>query len=494
MQPINNGLRPRKYQMVEETPENERSKQDLLASDASRKIEEAVSGVPPIPYHLVEKHHNKTTKLLSNSGTDTSIQAKNRWHDYAFSSPLFLAFVDIEGSDIADSDEYRFKAKVVGGRMKEFRGHPRQGKLRIDINEFVESFSFKPPSIFWSVFLRSPEIQRVSLWGFQQADISDFLYKISRVQKIKNDAVAEITSIRDETNALLGDLTSKESELATINDDIASAETSLTTLNTNIAEKEAQDSELQSKIDRSENQLESINQQVAERRAELDTVTKGREAEKQAVDEAKATLKKLNENINLFPSEISGFVNQASEDIKSYTNYTVGLIAIICILFIWVLSGAFDLSEFVKDNPDREVWPLLLAKLPLAIVVSALVAAAYKISRVFIAEILKINQQKLSLTQVSIIAKDVSQSAEHGLNLNEVQTYGLRLRTKMALLSDHIGTFVPSDAERLLPQGIFDSVKDGHEDEADELTSLVYRPDPIDENDESERSQPSGQS
>lgn len=177
------------------------------------------------------------------------------------------------------------------------------------------------------------------------------------------------------------------------------------------------------------------------------------------VERENTELKKLKDNINLFPSEISGFVTQAGNDIGTYINFAAGMIFIICVLFIWVLTGAFDLSEYVKDNPSANISQLLLAKMPSAIAVTALVGACYKIARVFIEEMLKINRQKLSLTQVSIIAKDVSLSAEAGLDFSESETYGLRLRTKMALLGDHIKTFVPSEPSHLFPETIFDNFK-----------------------------------
>lgn len=434
-----------------------------VAGEASTEIEAEVTGVPPIPFHFVDKHNNKTTKLLSNSGEDVSIQAKNRWHEYDFVQPLFIAFIDISGLAIEDSDEYEFRVTLEDGKKRKFSKRPSSGKFRIDINEFCTSVAFKPPSIFWSIWRRTPEIHKVSIWGFHKKNLGDFLYKIARVGEIKADAIASINEVRDDTIRRNEALVAKQAELEGIEEKIVAADASLNALNTSVAEKEAVDSELQSKIDRAESQLENVTEQISERRTELQTVTQSREDIKVEINKAKTDLKKLNEDINLFPSEISGFVNQAGNDIRTYTNFVAGLIAIICILFIWVLTGAFDLSEYVKDNPQNPVWPLLLAKLPLAIAVSALVAASYKIARVFIEELLRINRQKLSLTQVSIIAKDVSQAAEHNLGLNEVQTYGLRIRAKMALLSDHIGTFVPSSPDLLLPQNIFDTLRDDGE-------------------------------
>ncbi len=468
-----NEQEPSENSSSEDNEDPPTAEQSQIAEDAALDIDDAVKGVPPIPYHLVEKHYNKTTKLLSNSGIDEKIQAKNRWHDYEFTKPLFLAFVDISGENLSDSDEYLCRVVLEDGTQKHFSARPIAGVVRVDVNEFCQSFSFKPPSVYWSLFRRTPELQKVSLWGFYKENLGDFLYNISRVTKLKNEAVSKIEAIRDEASEKLAALVTKENELSDINQSISDANSNLENLNTSIAEKEATDSELQSKITRSENQLETIDDQVSQRKAELDTITKSREHERQEVDKAKAELKKLTSNVNLFPSEISGFVDQASNDIQTYKNFSVGLIAIICVLFVWVLSGAFDLSEFVKQNPEREIWPLLLAKLPLAIAVSALVAAAYKISRVFIGEILRINQQKLSLTQVSIIAKDVSQAAEHDLELSETQTYGLRLRAKMAMLSDHIGTFVPTNAKHLFPQSIFDTISNESDDSTEQAEGEI---------------------
>lgn len=430
--------------------------QDALTDEAAAGIDAAATGVPPIPFYLVEKQYNKTTKLLSNSGTDNPIQAKNRWHDYAFTEPIFLAFMDIQGTQIADSDDYKIRVILDNGSTKELKARPSDGSLRVDINEFCKSVSFKPPSIFWNIFSRSPELQKVCLWGFYKSNLGEYIYHIARIKKIKTSAIEEIIKIRDSATSEQATLDAKRVELEGVDDRIAGSEANLAVLNTKVAEKEAQDAELQAKVDRSYTQLESLSQQVSERRAELETVTQSREVTKREIVGAKDELKKLKENINLFPSEISGFVNQASRDIRTYMIFFAVLLGVIVCMFVWVLTGAFDLSEFVQDNPTVDVWPLLMAKLPLAIAVSAIIAACYKISRVFVEEILKINRQKLSLTQVSIVAKDVSQSAESGLGLSDIQIYGLRLRAKMAMLSDHLMTFVPTTPHALFPQSIFD--------------------------------------
>jgi uncharacterized coiled-coil protein SlyX len=426
-----------------------------MADEAKNTIGDTSLGVPQIPFDLVEKHINKTTKLLANSGSELAIDAKNRWYDYEFSRPLFIGFLDISGTDLSKYDEYEFKVKLADGGKRSLRAKPSDGELRVDINEFCTSISFKPPSIYWTIFKRNPRLQKVSIHGFYKENLNDFLYKITRTTKLKNDAIAEIEAARKSTNETIEHLNAKEQNLANIESEIEESNRTLETLNISISEKQAAEAELQAQLDRSTDRLDTFNESIEERRQELTTVTKNREAEKREVEKARLDLKRLKEDINLFPSEISGFVTQASKDIGTYKWFIGSMVFVIFALFVWVLTGAFDLSEYIKENPNVDVWPLLLAKLPLATVVSAIVAAAYKISKVFIEELLKINRQKLSLTQVSIVAKDVSQAAEAELELSEVQIYGLRLRTKMAMLADHIKTFIPTQPNELLPQSIF---------------------------------------
>ena len=43
-----------------------------------------------LPFELVERATNKTTKLLANSGSTQPIDGRHRWHDYKFREPVFL--------------------------------------------------------------------------------------------------------------------------------------------------------------------------------------------------------------------------------------------------------------------------------------------------------------------------------------------------------------------------------------------------------------------
>lgn len=68
---------------------------------------------------------------------------------------------------------------------------------------------------------------------------------------------------------------------------------------------------------------------------------------------------------------------------------------------------------------------------------------------------MNINRQRLSLTKISIIAKDVSQASESKLSFTDEQIYANRLKVKMALLGDHIKHLISTEPELLFPENLF---------------------------------------
>lgn len=82
-------------------------------------------------------------------------------------------------------------------------------------------------------------------------------------------------------------------------------------------------------------------------------------------------------------------------------------------------------------------------------------------------EIIEINRQRLNLTKIGIIAKDISNAAEVGLDLNEVERYGLRVRLKMELLKDHLKGYISSNIDVQLPSSVSQYILTSYENPED---------------------------
>ena len=162
-------------------------------------------------------------------------------------------------------------------------------------------------------------------------------------------------------------------------------------------------------------------------------------------------LSALRANIDLFPTELESFVKQGGKNTRTLFFLALLPILVIISMFAILISGAVDLTTKIDPEGKINVAALLASRTPYVVVALAIITSCYKISKVFILELVEINRQRLNLTKIGIIAKDVSNSAEFGLELSEVEKYGLRVRLKMELLKDHLKGYISPNLDVKLP-------------------------------------------
>lgn len=79
----------------------------------------------------------------------------------------------------------------------------------------------------------------------------------------------------------------------------------------------------------------------------------------------------------------------------------------------------------------------------------------------FILEVIRINNRRLDLTKVSIVAKDVSDTASRDLNFGDSERYDLNTKLKMELLKSHLKGYVADDYEHDIDISLWDRFKKG---------------------------------
>lgn len=189
-------------------------------------------------------------------------------------------------------------------------------------------------------------------------------------------------------------------------------------------------------------------------KTELDNLSNRRELISSEITTKKDDLSKLKANLDLFPSELSDFVRQGARNTKTLFWLAAAPIAVIVGMFALLISGAVDLSTKITTSQNINIEALIVSRMPYVFVAVTIVTACYKIARAFIVELININRQRLNLTKISIIAKDVSNSSEFNLDLNENEIYNLRVRLKMDLLRDHLKNYVSPEFEPMIPEEI----------------------------------------
>lgn len=443
--------------------------EDIDLSKATEKLQQLrdqpVKSVTELPFELQSRRSNKTTKLVANSGNDTSMNGANRWFEFNFTEPVFLCDVVVTMDNYGTYDTFEFKWDLAqGGQASQDIDRESDTTYRATINQLVTGVSFKPPK----KWLTSTQIRSIKLVGFQIDELEEFVQLIARLDRFKGDI--ETVSVRaidnaTEANESLEELRQERDQLAI---DVTASTKKVTNLNNQIGRLTEQRNGLIADVNKREETITKLDEQeetIKERIAERNSERTGLAG---LITEQKQKLRSLQNDINMFPTEISGFVDQAVQSTKTYWRLSWIPIFILVVITSLLVFNAANLTTVVDEQDNARIFSILITRMPYVIISTAIIGAAYKLAALFVAEIMRINQQRLNLSKISIIATDVSKASEDGLEgLSDDEIYELRTRLKMDMLRDHMKdylskSFLPSKkkVENANHQQQDDSVED----------------------------------
>lgn len=283
--------------------------------------------------------------------------------------------------------------------------------------------------------------------GVRSSEFPDVAKQIGSVENLRQSALEEC---RERLDAV----TAKEAEIDELKVTISELKETIKQLNGDKSQVEGELESVQEQLAAVERSVGSKKQELSEYSARIESVTSSieqkTEERKQLSSEiarAKSELRELKENINLFPTEISGFVSQGASSIKKYSFLAAIPIIVIGLVTTDLFFRASELSHLTNLPRGISSWEVLIARFPYVLVCAALLATSYKLARIFIAEIIRINEQRLNLTKISIIAKDVSDASEDDLSLDDAARYEHRTHLKMNLLREHLKGYLAEDYE-----------------------------------------------
>lgn len=408
------------------------------------------ASISELPFELFEKQENRTTKLVATSGSSSPIDGRRRWHDFKFRQPVLVTRVTVEVEGYNEYSDFEFRWTDESGQQKDARGRPVDGILSFDVNDICRKISFQPPSVFFS----KTHILKVRVEGIERDAIPSALNNLSNFAAYRAQILQHVdTAIRNaklriqEAQKADAERAATQREIAQLKGQVARSKKGVDDLALKRNELIAQNAAVESSIDDAKTRLDNI-------QADAARLTKQNQTLKESIEASTERLQELRSNINLFPSEIVSFVDQGSRNIRQYFWLALAPIGIILVMFILLVNGAANLTTVITQGSNINIEALMLSRIPYVVISLGIITACYKIARVFISELIKINNQRLNLTKISIIAKDVSTSAEHDLHLNEEDTFRLRADLKMQLLKDHLKDYLSKDFKMEFPRRI----------------------------------------
>lgn len=396
-----------------------------------------------IPFSFFNRPENKTTKLISVAPDQSPMTGRNIWYNFEFNELVFITSIKVEVSGYSSTNDFRFSWKTPQGETKETVLSPLNENFIIaEINSILTSFSFKPDRKIFE----SPEITKVTVSGFPATSTEKYLKWIGQAGLFKEEVEKHCATVindareKDEKNIKLTELintnTKKAEELFAESKEIE----------TRIGKLKAEQTATQSDIDGRRHQLSNLEKQIAD----SDDLKRTKRLEIESLEDSRINLQnELNElksDINLFPVEIKEFVAQGANNIKVYWLYSVIPLLILIIVTLHLLHNATNLLAQPTLISFSSVFATLVTRLPYIILMTAIIVASYKIAHFMLSEVIRINRQRLNLTKIGIIAKDVIESSVVGtVDLTDDEIVTARTKLKMEMLRDHLKNYLSED-------------------------------------------------
>lgn len=427
-----------------------------MATAAKKPKKDAITETPApevsqLPFQFVENHANRTTKLLANSGTTKSVEGQHRWFEYQFKQPVFIYRIVVNETNYPEYKNFELETVLDNGSTIKNRATPVSGKVFLEVNSFATAVRFRPPKDYLSL---SKSIDSVEIYGFTRSDAGRFIQFCRDVEAIKLGALREIDIKEEQYQATIQQAAIAQQQLSDAQKTVAELKSqadrtkaAIKRLDSERLEQTTKLNAVEAAIDAAANRLRTVN-------AELESRTTRNQTLSEQIAGHQEKLSELRSNIALFPSELSDFAKQGKSNSETLFYLAIVPILVIFSMFILLVSGAVDLTTKITSDQYVNIPALVVSRFPYVFVALIIITACYKIASFFINEIIYVNRMRLNLTKISIIAKDISSSAEAGLGLSDMERYGVRLKLKMDLMRDHLKGYIRSDFETEMPKQI----------------------------------------
>lgn len=347
---------------------DENQKLESLKQEVEQYEDESIG---PIPFSLLDKKNNRTTKLVSTSGDVQPIDGRRRWHDFSFKEPFLVTSVTIETEGYGDGGEFKFawKSEDGGDHVTEVRSI--DSVITVQVNDICKSIHFRPPTTFFS----RTKILSISIEGLKLRDVPAALDSLGDLEAFKTDMLAIVDEAVARQEQILASANTAKVEREQLVKEIATLKQSRGRLNKNIIDLTTAKNELIASNGAAETALNDAGEKTKKLRGENDNFISSVTELTSKIQTDTQTLSELKNNINIFPTEIVEFVNQGSKNIQQYLVLAGLPIAIIGIMFLMLINGAANLTTIVTNNPDVNIGALMLSRLPYVSIATVIITA-----------------------------------------------------------------------------------------------------------------------
>nr|BFD62332.1 hypothetical protein BdHM001_10130 [Bdellovibrio sp. HM001] len=402
--------------------------------------------------------------LGDNSNPEFKLDANGLY--YEFDEPMFVTAITVGA---AQEDGIRLKYEVKDFATREFKRisdnfiEEHDDLSRCTINQFITGFKVSANRI--GFFSSSEKVSKIQVDLVSTKDLldlpdiydqylilqgkltSDTKKAVAAVETQRLELESKITAHNDDVTksklALKREKTAHENEISLVKEKFAAQEDELKALNASVSKRE---------IDKKN--LEEGNRALTEAKASLESQLRDLQANSQnlsaLIDERESNLtlkshqisqlndrlQELHNDVSLFADDVAGFAAQTQSQNTKYL-WILGCCLLVSAGLAYIsIQSTIEVFNTFKAMPQLGVLNLLGIKAFLLIFMGFAFAFLYKLAKPFMDEIITNNRKRLKMSEVSILARDTSDSALYGSDVSQEDKIKIKMATRMTLMRE----------------------------------------------------------
>ncbi|OHV76671.1 hypothetical protein [Rhizobium sp. LCM 4573] len=376
----------------------------------------------------------KSTRLVGNKLEQNFLKARRDWMEFSFVELIYITDITVYASGYENYHEIELSyIDFLSSNTSVKYAKYKDGAFRFALNAFVGGFGLRPTESWF----KNSKLTSIDVRGVEQRSFGDVISVMADLNSEVNAVETHLDQYLSRAVAADVKYVALTTKLEKIASEISEKEDSLAGINEEITSENIKLDEAKKLLAINESVKRNVDSQVQDARQNLESLSSRSVNLANDIQEKEARLRSLQNDINLFPTEISGYVTQGAKNVKSYA----WLCAIPLLVIVFVTWRLFSNSEKILDYSvfgDKPVLEFLLSRVPYVVISFAVLAVCYTLLNRLISEIIGINRRRQDLFKISIIATDVSYASQHGLEISDETAYNLRTETKMELLKEHL--------------------------------------------------------
>lgn len=408
---------------------------------------ESVGGIPPereIDISFFSHKSRKSTRLIGNRTDQGTMRARREWLSFDLNEPIYVTSIKIAASGYDDYHEMELSLidALSGDEIKEKRKFSGS-EFAFEPKRFIKGFGLRPDSA-WS-FTKTQYISRIDVRGLEQKSFYEVVLIYENLSREKEKIEESLSAYFEKAKESELKVTKNTDKLSHLTAEIDEYHSKIISLKEEISVLSIQRDELHKRIEVRASVEKEMNERIQAVEISIQNLNNDRKEVSVRIAESRKELKDLKDNIDLFPTEIAGYVSQGTRNIRLYFWLSLFPMGIMAFVTFRLFHNAERLLDFDLTIGLSGVIKYLLSRSPYVVVSATILGISYSIIRGLISEIVNINRRRQELFKISIIATDISYASQRGLDLEPDQLYELRTQTKMEMLKEHLKMNVGDD-------------------------------------------------